>query len=401
MIALAKLVINPTSASKKEIPISSRVISIGRDPSNDLVLSDSMVSRRHAILEQREDIYVLRDNNSSNGTMVNGDKVEAEKTLRDGDLLAIGSSRLLFQLEEGVASGSHPAVGPVSASPVLDNIGDLSSDGDPLGDSTTRPDGPHNVPCPSCGRRALGADRFCRSCGSELHEKKDITCTACGNVMPLPAEFCSHCGHELPVKPRESPPTRHLNRADLLADAPLADEHVADEPVAEAPPPQTPTPPPAPIDARPRVAPHRRARREEEEAGFGIRAIAALIDGMIVGIPYLALTLLLSMFIIGDGGSGAAGGWMLASALFPLWSFAYYVLFWGLQGATPGKSLLGLSVQTDSGDSPVGIGVAALRALGYVVSSLPFGLGFIMIAFSEDKRGLHDRIASTRVMRTL
>jgi len=97
---LAKLVINPTSATKKEIPIVTRVISIGRDPSNDLVLSDSMVSRRHAILEHRDNQYILRDNNSSNGTMVNGDRVDIEKPLRDGDLVAIGSSRLLFQLDE-------------------------------------------------------------------------------------------------------------------------------------------------------------------------------------------------------------------------------------------------------------------------------------------------------------
>ena len=112
---MAKLVINPTSASKKEIPIASRVISIGRDPSNDLVLSDSMVSRRHAILEQRDDIYVLRDNNSANGTLVNGDKVDAEKTLRDGDLVAIGSSRLLFQLDDGVAASAPGAAQPVVA----------------------------------------------------------------------------------------------------------------------------------------------------------------------------------------------------------------------------------------------------------------------------------------------
>ena len=112
---MAKLVINPTSASKKDIPIASRVISIGRDPSNDLVLSDSMVSRRHAILEQREDIYVLRDNNSANGTLVNGDKVDAEKTLRDGDLVAIGSSRLLFQLDDGVAASAPGAAQPVVA----------------------------------------------------------------------------------------------------------------------------------------------------------------------------------------------------------------------------------------------------------------------------------------------
>ena len=70
---LPKLVVNPTSGNKKEVSIASRVISIGRDPSNDLVLSDSMVSRRHAILEQRDDVFVLRDNGSANGTLVNGD----------------------------------------------------------------------------------------------------------------------------------------------------------------------------------------------------------------------------------------------------------------------------------------------------------------------------------------
>ena len=109
VIVLAKLVINPTSASKKEIPIASRVISIGWDPSNDLVLSDSMVSRRRAILEQRDDIFVLRDNNSGNGTLVHGDRVDTEKTLRDGDLVAIGSSRLLFQLDDGAAAPNPPS----------------------------------------------------------------------------------------------------------------------------------------------------------------------------------------------------------------------------------------------------------------------------------------------------
>ena len=87
---MAKLIINPTSGAKKEIPVAGKIVSIGRDPSNDLVLSDAMVSRRHAILERRGEQYVLRDNGSSNGTMVNGDRVLSEQTLNDGDLIAIG-----------------------------------------------------------------------------------------------------------------------------------------------------------------------------------------------------------------------------------------------------------------------------------------------------------------------
>ena len=80
---------------------------------------------------------------------------------------------------------------------------------------------------------------------------------------------------------------------------------------------------------------------------------------------------------------------------------AYFVFFWGHSGATPGKSLLGLVVRSEEGESPIGYQRAVLRALGYLASLLIMGLGFVLIAFSNDKRGLHDRIAGTRVMRNL
>lgn len=407
---MAKLVINPTSASKKEIPIASRVISIGRDPSNDLVLSDSMVSRRHAILEQRDEIFVLRDNNSSNGTMVNGDKVDAEKTLRDGDLLAIGSSRLLFQLDDGAVAGSHPSLPPLPAikSAALDELADVSTEGD-LGPSRFAPSGAASpsgtISCPSCGNEARAVDRFCRSCGSELHEKTSVNCTACGIVVPLPAEFCGNCGHELPKKPRATLPTRHLKREDLLAEAPLADDGDG----SPSPPAPSPSPVPSPTPGaraaagpgRPRPRPAK-ASREEEEAGFGIRAIAALVDAMILGIPFLLVSLVSSMFAVSDAGGPASGGvTLLVSIVFPLVSLGYHVFFWAFHGATPGKSLLGLSVQSESGDSPIGVPTAVLRMLGYFASSFVLGIGFLLIAFTDDKRGLHDRIAGTRVMRHL
>jgi pSer/pThr/pTyr-binding forkhead associated (FHA) protein len=96
---MAKLIVNPTSSSRREIVLPRSLLTIGRDPSNDVVLPDAMVSRRHAVIEFRGSQFYVRDCNSSNGSLVNGDRV-SERNLRDGDLLAIGTARLLFR-EEG------------------------------------------------------------------------------------------------------------------------------------------------------------------------------------------------------------------------------------------------------------------------------------------------------------
>src|SRR6188474_3313830 len=93
---MAKLIVNPTSTARREILLPRSLLSIGRDPSNDVVLPDAMVSRRHAVIEYRGSQYYIRDCNSSNGSLVNGDRV-SERSLRDGDLVAIGTARLLFR----------------------------------------------------------------------------------------------------------------------------------------------------------------------------------------------------------------------------------------------------------------------------------------------------------------
>jgi uncharacterized RDD family membrane protein YckC len=75
----------------------------------------------------------------------------------------------------------------------------------------------------------------------------------------------------------------------------------------------------------------------------------------------------------------------------------YYVYHWGVKGATPGKRLLGLVVQADDGTEPIGIARATIRVLGYLLSVLTLGFGFLMIAFAG--HGLHDKLAGTRVVR--
>jgi uncharacterized RDD family membrane protein YckC len=479
-LAVAKLIVNPTSSSRREIPLARTLISIGRDPSNDLVLPDAMVSRRHAVIEYRGSQYFLRDCNSSNGSLVNGDRV-SERTLRDGDLVAIGTARLLFREDVDVEDAGAKVVQHPSA-PKLN--------------------------CPACQADYRKGDLFCRNCGGPLAPAppSKVVCTSCGTAVPLPARFCNACGHALgreagmggppgaaearalpdnleitkPRKveqpphpdpapepdpgpgPREAPPppeappevppievrgvTRGGGEAPAPAEAPepppappaappLRDSA---EPAAPAPearregpravPPRIGTPAPGrsaapavPPLAAPRPAsrpvrveaPERAPERPPEAArpagpvpaGFGSRLAAGLIDAVIVSAGQLVLMapvlyywqthqlpanpsevtywpILLSLFLV-----------PIVMAL----GCVYYVYYWGVKGATPGKRLLGLVVEHEDGRGPIGIGWATVRVLCYMLSGLILGIGFLMIAFGG--QGLHDRLARTRVMR--
>ncbi|MGA1797008.1 MAG: RDD family protein [bacterium] len=76
----------------------------------------------------------------------------------------------------------------------------------------------------------------------------------------------------------------------------------------------------------------------------------------------------------------------------------YFIYFHARFGQTPGKRLLHLKVIRTDG-SPLGFIKAAERFIGYIISLLPLYVGFLMIAFSREKQGLHDLIAGTFVIR--
>ncbi|HPQ44876.1 MAG TPA: RDD family protein [Syntrophales bacterium] len=77
----------------------------------------------------------------------------------------------------------------------------------------------------------------------------------------------------------------------------------------------------------------------------------------------------------------------------------YFIYFHGTTGQTPGKKLLGLKVVCTDG-KPLTYGVAFLRWVGYIISKLPFFLGFIWAGFDRRKQGWHDKIAGTCVIKT-
>jgi uncharacterized RDD family membrane protein YckC len=375
---VAKLVLNPTSTNRREIPLArSTVLTIGRDPSNDLVLPDSMVSRRHAVVEHRGGLFVLRDCSSANGSVVNGDRV-SERSLRDGDLVAIGSMRLLFRDELVEATGGGKILTHPSSAPLR---------------------------CPSCGGEYRRGDLFCRECGTQVGQPSGpprAVCASCGTAVAAPAKYCPACGAPLPEAPAPAGPPPPSHRASgSMAMAPEPRLSPLTEP---APPPEAPPRPPGQRPAEPPAARAGRAAAREAAEPIG-RLAAFVVDAVFVASGQAVLLAPVVWYWWAREAPRAPGEVaflpVLASVtLVPLallLGALYHVYFWSVKGATPGKELLDLRVETEDGLSPLPVDRASLRALGYVLGAASLGLGFAPVAFGQ--AALHDRIAATRVVK--
>lgn len=90
------------------VPLERESTSIGRLPDQDIVLKESCVSRRHAVIHRRDAGWELVDQSSTQGTYVNGVKVE-RALLQHGDVLQFGSPRALrIRFQSGSANAGQP-----------------------------------------------------------------------------------------------------------------------------------------------------------------------------------------------------------------------------------------------------------------------------------------------------
>ena len=124
-----------------------------------------------------------------------------------------------------------------------------------------------------------------------------------------------------------------------------------------------------------------------EYGGFWVRVVAALIDGVLLAVVGFVLGLVLADRST-ESLVSTVVGWL------------YYA---GMESsarqATLGKTAMGLAVTDLSGGR-----ISFLRATGRhfakILSALILLIGFVMVAFTEKKQGLHDMIASTLVVKT-
>jgi uncharacterized RDD family membrane protein YckC len=157
----------------------------------------------------------------------------------------------------------------------------------------------------------------------------------------------------------------------------------------------------------PAFAPHLRdsGRAAVQYAGFWIRLGAYLIDFVILNILagvaglVIGVVLVLSGNIDADVGSGSDLITRALPAVVGLGvGLLYYILFpSGAWQATPGKRICGIHIIRADGGRVTGL-LGLGRYLAYIVSGLPLGLGFFMIGWNEEKKGLHDMMCGTRVV---
>jgi pSer/pThr/pTyr-binding forkhead associated (FHA) protein len=72
---------------------------IGRSRQCDVVIDDPNISRRHAEVRPQGGAWVLRDLGSTNGSVLNGRRIEEPEVIESGDEIEIGTSLITFELE--------------------------------------------------------------------------------------------------------------------------------------------------------------------------------------------------------------------------------------------------------------------------------------------------------------
>ncbi|EAO2872869.1 RDD family protein [Salmonella enterica subsp. enterica] len=138
---------------------------------------------------------------------------------------------------------------------------------------------------------------------------------------------------------------------------------------------------------------------EYEYAGFWVRTGACLVDSLLFSLILLPVTIALygTDYYLSNrlfrGPVDIVINWIVPAVL--------TVTLWQRVQATPGKMALRLRVLDAENGCSASTRQYICRYLGYLVSTVPLGLGFFWIAFDRRKQGWHDKLAGTVVVRNI
>jgi pSer/pThr/pTyr-binding forkhead associated (FHA) protein len=107
---IASLLVRSGTLKGKRLPVRIPVVNIGRGDYNDLVIPEPSVSASHAKLQRREGIWVIADLGSTNGTFVDGERINEETALGPGSTIRFGEVATLFESTDD-PTGIQPRVG--------------------------------------------------------------------------------------------------------------------------------------------------------------------------------------------------------------------------------------------------------------------------------------------------
>ena len=240
--------------------------------------------------------------------------------------------------------------------------------------------------CPNCRQTPAEGAVFCNQCGTRL----DPRCQNCDTANTPNSRFCLSCGTPLSVSSAPSVRVGAAGPSSQPYACPRCNK--VNEPGS------------AycyscglPLDPGP--ARIRQTVAGDVPGGFWIRLGASLIDGVVLIAVQVFLVALWPGLTLTEYYFGAdLVIWRTVDSLGMIVDALYYIVGVSVWSTTIGKKALGLYVLRPDG-SRVGPGRALARYLAYFVSAILLFAGYLMIAFRKDKRGLHDLICDTVVVK--
>lgn len=151
---------------------------------------------------------------------------------------------------------------------------------------------------------------------------------------------------------------------------------------------------PYPAAYQPGAMPAWGAQGSSNYAGFWLRFVALIIDGIILAIPRT----IVAFVLLAIGLSQGAVNLLVAVLSLLLYWFYFATMESSANQGTLGKMALGLKV-TDENGNRLSFGSATGRYFGKLVSTITLGIGYIMAGFTQRKQALHDLMAHTLVVR--
>ena len=138
---------------------------------------------------------------------------------------------------------------------------------------------------------------------------------------------------------------------------------------------------------------------DQEYSGFWVRVVATIVDAILIALitfPLLIAIYGMSYFEMAQTQFVAGPADFVITWIFPL---VAVILFWMKLQATPGKMVISAKVVDATTGKSLTLGQSLWRYLGYILATLPLGLGIIWVAFDRRKQGWHDKLANSVVVK--
>lgn len=109
-LPIPTLIIQRQNVDDSEVRWEQPVLTVGRDPQNEVVIEHKLASRRHARFEKDEVGFYIRDLESTNGTYLNGQRITGSQLLRNNDEVWIADTVIVFRDPEATMKGTPPPI---------------------------------------------------------------------------------------------------------------------------------------------------------------------------------------------------------------------------------------------------------------------------------------------------